>query len=212
MSTETGFDWSVLKGPMIVFTFSLALSAGLVAGTWYFKDTMQKKYNVEKQRFQTVSNQYLAVDQEEKQVKQFLPGFIQLYNEGLLGEERRLNWIETLRAAGDRIELLSLRYEIDSQSPYTPDYSINSGIYRMFSSPMKLTMDLLHMGDLDRLLHELNERAQGIYNVSSCRFTRKGGGSVDFKAEIAPNISAECELKWFNLKRSDGSIIMLTKS
>ena len=211
MKSEVKFDWSVLKGPMIVFSLSVVLSASLVGGTWYFRDTMQKKYSVEKRRFQTVSNQYLAVDQEEKQVKQFLPGFITLYNEGLLGEERRLNWIETLREVSDKIQLLSLRYEIGSQIPYTPDYSVNTGIYRMFSSPMKLNVDLLHVVDLERLFQDLNRQAQGIYNVSSCKLTRRGI-SVEFKPEVTPNISAECDLKWFNLKRSDGSAIMLTKS
>lgn len=211
MASEFRFDWSVLKGPMIVFTISLVLSAGLVGGTWYFRDSMQKQYYVEKKRFQTVSNQYLAVDQEEKQVKQYLPEFIRLYNEGLLGEERRLNWIETLRDTSDQLKLLSLRYEIDSQVPYTPDYSVNPGIYRIFSSPMKLNIDLLHMGDLDNLFRDLDRRAQGIYNVSSCKLTRKGE-SMEFEPEIKPNISAECELNWFNLKRSDGSVITLTES
>lgn len=211
MKPDEKIDWSVLKGPMIIFVLSLIISTGLVGGTWYFRDTMQKKYNVEKRRFQTVSNQYLAVDQEEKLVRQFLPGFISLYNEGLLGEERRLNWIETLRDASDEIKLISLRYEIGSQAPYTPDYSVNTGIYRMFSSPMKLNMDLLHVGDLERLLGDLNRRALGIYSVSSCKLTRKGS-SIEFKAEVAPNISAECDLKWFNLKRSDGSVIMITNS
>jgi hypothetical protein len=210
MNPENKVDWSVLQSAIIVFFISLIVSASLVAGTWYYEDNMKMKYNFDKKRFQTISNQYLAVKQEEKLVKQYYPEFISLYNKGIIGQERRLNWIETLRNSSENSKLISLRYEIDPQVQYTPDYTLNYGIYKLFNSAMKLNMDLLHTGDLKKLINDLNRNTQGTFNISSCKLKRTGGSR--FAMEIKPNIAAECKLHWFNIKRSDGSDITMSQS
>src|SRR5690554_5866304 len=96
-------DWSVLRVPIMVFVICLILSGSMIGGTWYFKDQMFRRYNVDKSRFQSVSNQYLAVDQEEQLIREYYPEFVKLYNNGVIGHERRLNWIETLRASEENI-------------------------------------------------------------------------------------------------------------
>lgn len=209
MNPENKIDWSVLRGAIIVFVISLTISASLIAGTWYYKENMEVKYNVNKKRFQTVSNQYLAVDQEEKLVRQYYPEFINLYNKGIIGQERRLNWIEILHNSSEHSKFISLRYEIDPQAQYTPDFTLNYGIYKLFNSSMKLNMDLLHMGDLRKLIDDLDRNAQGIFNISNCKLKRTGDGR--FELEIKPNIAAVCELHWLNIKRSDGSDITLSR-
>ena len=207
MAPDKNIDWRMLRGPLMILFISVVLSSSILAGTWYFRDEMEKKYNIDKKRFQTISNQYLAVDNEEKLIKQYFPNFIELYNHGLIGQERRLNWVETLRNSSQAIQLPSLRYQIESQIPYTPNYPINTGIYRLYTSPMKLNIDLLHMGDLERLFSELDRNAEGYYSVSTCKFGRKAIPGEPL--ELKPNISAECALQWINIKRSDGSAITL---
>ena len=59
-------DWSVMRGAIIVFLVSLLASGSLITGAWYYDKQSQAKYNTEKRKFQNISNQYLAVDQEEK--------------------------------------------------------------------------------------------------------------------------------------------------
>ena len=66
------------------------------------------------------------------------------------------------------------------------------------------------MGDLKKLFDDLDRNAQGVYNISNCRLTRTG--SSGFELAIKPNIAAECELHWLNIKRSDGSDITVSKS
>lgn len=210
MNPENKIDWSVLRGAIIVFVISLIISASLITATWYYEDYMNLKYNVNKKRFQTVSNQYLAVDQEEKLVRQYYPDFIKLYNNGVIGQERRLNWIEVLRNSSENSKLISLRYEIDPQTQYSPDFTLNYGIFKLFNSSMRLNLDLLHMGDLKNLFNDLDRSAQGIYNISNCRLKRTGGDQ--FELAIKPNIAAQCELHWLNIKRSDGSDIVMSKS
>jgi hypothetical protein len=201
-------DWSVLQGAIMVFVISILICVTLIGTTWYYNERMLLEHNRQKGQFQNISNQYLAIDQEEKLIRQYYPDFIKLHNKGIIGPERRLSWIETLRNVGENIKLPVLRYGIDSQSRFVPDYPVNTGPFLIYSSPMKLNIDLLHEGDLKKLLDTLNTEAPGIYNVSKCIFRRSGEISTD-KANKG-NISAECELRWLNIKRPNGSDIDLS--
>lgn len=202
------FDRAVLQGPIIVFVVSLLVSGSIIGATWYFNDKMQLKHNADKQQSQAISNQYLSVDQEELLVRQYYPQFIELYNNGIIGQERRLNWIETLRAAGESIKLPGLRYKIESQRQYTPGYPLDTGSFQVFASPMKLDLDLLHEGDLLKLLNALDRQAEGTYNLSSCKLQR--AAYINLADTGKGNITAECELMWFNIKKPDGSEIDLS--
>jgi len=208
MKAENKLDWSVLQGSVITFVVCIAISATLVGTRWYYKEKMHREYQMQKSRFQSISNQYLAVDQEEKLIRDFYPKFVELYNKGIIGQERRLTWIETLNNAEDRIKLPSITYDIASQTKYTPDYSLNTGNFQIYTSPMKLNMNLLHEGDLKKMLDTLSTNAPGIYNVSNCKLRPSGQIILDNASK--GNITAECELKWFNIKKSDGSEIKLS--
>jgi hypothetical protein len=208
MKAENKLDWSVLQGSAITFVVSIAISAALIGSTWYYKDKMHREYQMQKSRFQSISNQYLAVDQEEKLIRDYYPKFVELYNRGIIGQERRLTWIETLNNAEDQIKLPSITYDIASQNKYVPDYSLNIGNFQIYSSPMKLNMNLLHEGDLKKLLDALSTNAPGIYNVSNCKL--RPSGQIILDDAKKGNVTAECELKWFNIKKSDGSEIKLS--
>lgn len=205
---KANFDWSILKGSIFVFIICLIFSSSLISGTWYFKENMLKKYNANNRKFQSISKQYLAVDQEEQLIRQYYPKFVQLYNKGIVGQEHRLNWIETLRASGNFIKLPSLKYNISSQNSFSPDYPVNTGSFKIFSSSMILNLDLLHEGDLRKLIMALDQRAQGAYNLSQCTLRQKN--QIDLSNVTRGNISAECELRWFSIKKSDGSVINIS--
>ncbi len=203
-------DWPFLQAALITFAVSLAVSSSLIAGAWYYDRQMQAKYNSDKARFQAISNQYLAVDQEEQLVRQYYPGFIELYNKGVVGPERRLNWIETLRQAGEEIKLPALKYQISSQIKYEPDYKVNTGPFAIYGSTMSLHLSMLHEGDLLKLFEKLNMEADGIYNVTECSFKRSGTGEINTEKMETANIVSECDLKWFNIKKSNGSEINIS--
>jgi len=203
-------DWTVLQGAIITFVISIIISGGLIGITWYYQDKMQLEHNRQKARFQNISNQYLAVDQEERLIREFYPEFVELYNKGIIGQERRLSWIETLREAGEFMKLPALRYNIESQSRFIPDFPVNTGSFQIYSSPMKLNLELLHEGDLDRLLETLNSEAPGTYSISNCKLSRAGTGTVNLENVTRGNVNAECELRWLNIKKADGTEIKLS--
>ena len=190
-------DWSTMRGTVIGFAVCVVLAGAMLAASMYFKDKMAREYRDNHARFRAASQQYLAVDEEERIIDEFYPEFVRLYRAGLLGRERRLSWLETLREAGASIKMPELSYKLEAQREAAPDYDVVLGGYRLYASPMNLNLGLLHEGDLLRLFDALDRDAMGQYTVRECEFVMSGGDVV-LEAD-APNISAQCELDWLTV-------------
>ena len=192
-------DWAVLRGAIGVFSISLLIAGIFLSASYYFREEMETEYLSHHARFRDVSRKYLAIDEEERIIEQHYPAFVQLYESGILGQEHRLNWLESLRRAGDGIQLPQISYQINSQSIYEAEFPVRLGAFDIYVSEMDLTIGLLHEGDLMGLLDALNRDAEGLYSVSHCEAKRVNEGS-EFD-HTRPTIMAACRLNWFTIER-----------
>lgn len=199
-------DWSVLRGALIGFVACAAIAGGFAGGGRWLVQQKQLEFLRSNAQFQGISGKYLAVDEEEKQIKKYYPRFLELYHGGIIGHEERLNWIEVLRDAGERLRIPSLSYEIRSQAVHAPSFPLDLGRYQLFSSQMTLSLQSLHEGDLLRVLQLLDAKAQGLYSMQSCRMN-KVTQAVDTGSADTANVSIQCVLNWFTIKLSDGTDI-----
>ncbi len=202
------FDWPVVRFSFIIFMALLLVSSVLVTGSWMFKKDMLKEYTMNKSRFNSISQKYLTVDEDEEIIRQYYPEFIALYKQGFVGREHRLNWIETLRASSERVKLPGLTYNISPQEEYSPGFSINLGRFALYSSSMRLHLSMLHEGDLIRLIKDMNEHVEGIFTITECNLKRANRDLIERRG--ATNITADCELQWLNIRLADGTEIKLS--
>lgn len=202
---KDGIDWGILKGSIILFCICFAVCSALIGGSYYFNNNLSKQYKQNKNAFQSISRRYLDVDQEEKLLQDYYPQFVKLYNQGIIGREKRLNWIEALRYSGEKTKLPSLSYAIESQEVFTPEFNINYSGFTLYSSSMELNLGLLHEGDFFKLLNYLDQTADGIYTISECTF-RRNGNQIIFEKNNA-NVSASCLLHWITINLSGGKRI-----
>lgn len=200
-------DWSIIRGALISVILSLIISGSLVSVSYYFKDKMKRENNRNNAVFMNISQRYLAIDDEKEHIKNFYPEFIKLYHSGVIGREQRLNWIEVLSDTGSDIKLPSLSYTINSQTKYTPAYSINLGRFQLYTSEMSLKLGLLHAGDLFNLLDGMNEKANGFFSVNDCKFS--SSGSIVLDQPGVSNITVDCNINWYTIKLADGSEIQV---
>lgn len=200
------FDWAVLRRAMGTFGVCLLVSGLLLAASFYFRDEMRSVYRDHQARFQTVSRKYLMVDEEERMIERHYPTFVELYENGILGQEHRLNWLETLRIAGERVKLPELVYQIDSQEPLTPEFDVATGAYQIFRTNMDLRLGLLHEYDLINLFKLMDHEAEGLYSVRSCDI-RKTREEI-LVNKTATNLRAECKLGWYTIDLRGGKLVM----
>jgi hypothetical protein len=207
MEEKNKIDWDILKGPLILFCLCLIIAGVLTSGSYYFNSNLNKEYKKNKSLFQSISRRYLDVDQEEKLLRDYYPKFVKLYRQGIIGREKRLNWIEALRQAGEKIKLPSLNYSINSQEEHIPEYSINYSGYSLYRSSMELNLGLLHEGDLFKLIDYINRTADGIYTISECSFSMNGT-EIQFDKNAA-NVSVSCLLNWITIDLAGGQEIKI---
>lgn len=194
-------DWAVLRNALILMGISLVISVGLLGSSFHFWENMDRMYKLERSALFGVRAQFQNIDEEEKIIEQYLPLYRDLQSKGIVGQERRLDWIDTLRQASQQVELPTLRYVIDSQSIYQPEFLVPDGSFQIYSSDMRLDLGLLHEGDLGTLFAELDANATGLFTVFECDLSRNHRQREFVKRADATNLNAKCGLRWLTIKQ-----------
>ena len=200
-------EWPIVRGALGLLGGCLLVSALLFASSFHFRDQMALLLQKHELRFKDISRNYLTLKEKNQILKEDYPRFVGFYNQGIIGPEQRLNWVETLRHAAAMIKIPALRYKVGSRQAYTPEFNLSTAPYQIYTSTMKLNLGMLHENDLVRLLGKLDKNAYGLYSVKECALKR-----IARRLEQGPqgqNVSAECTLLWFTLNLSSGNEIVL---
>jgi hypothetical protein len=192
-------DWSVLRGSLVFAVLALAVSTVLIGGGQWFHDQMRGKFEKEQKRFQSNSRRYLAVDEEERLISSNLPTYRALEQAGVVGDEQRLAWVETLREVSASLKLPAMRYEIMPQKEYQAPVAVSTGNLKVYGSPMKVHLGLLHEDDLFRFLDVLTSRSLGRFSVDRCALRR--AAPVLQTDPGKANLEAECDLLWLTIRQ-----------
>jgi hypothetical protein len=191
-------DWRKLRYPIIGLGAALILVGLLVS----FADQYRAKNETALQTQQNMLNQarqkYQSSGLEKETIIQYLPKYNELLASGFIGEERRIEWIETLRQIHAQHKLFSIDYSIGLQESYKPSFLPNLGNFRLNRSVMSLKLDMLHEGDLLALLDGLHEQTTP-FIVRDCEIKRPIGAVVNTK-NITSNMQANCEIDWLTLR------------
>lgn len=133
----------------------------------------------------------MRIAEEEKEVKEKLAVYQRLKDLGILGEERRLEWADTMARIRTERELPDLRYRVERQRPLStvPGKPANVDF---FASTMRVDLALLHEGDLLHFLSDLRESGNAYYSVLRCSLARTG--QTASVIGLAPRLRTECEI------------------
>lgn len=191
-------DWRKLRNPILGLGAALILIGLLIS----FADQYRQKNALALQSQQNLLNQarqkYQSSGLEKETITQYLPIYNDLLASGFIGEERRIEWIENLRQIHAQHKLFSIDYSIGLQENYKPNFLLNLGNFKLNRSVMKLSLDMLHEGDLLALLDGLQEQTAP-FIVRDCEITRPIGAVMNTKT-ISANLKAVCEIDWLTLR------------
>jgi hypothetical protein len=191
-------DWRKLRYPIVGLGAALVLVGLLVS----FADQYRTKNELALQTQQNLLNQarqkFQSSGLEKETIMQFLPEYNDLLAKGFIGEERRIEWIETLRQIHAQHKLFSIDYSIGLQENYTPSFLPNLGSFVLHRSVMNVKLDMLHEGDILALIDGLHEQTTP-FIVRDCEISRPVGALVNAK-DVAANMQANCEIDWLTLR------------
>jgi hypothetical protein len=132
------------------------------------------------------------IAEEEREVKEKLDIYARLKQLNVIGEERRLEWADTITRIRAQRELLDVRYRVEKQRLLTSAAGKPANV-DFFASAMKVDLALLHEEDLLRFLGDLRASGNAYYSVKRCVLSRTGQ-AVSGAAVMTPRLQAQCEI------------------
>jgi hypothetical protein len=191
-------DWRKLRLPIIGLGIALILVGLLVSFADQYRQQNETALQTQQNLLGQARQKFQSSGLEKDTIIQYLPAYNNLLANGFIGEERRIEWIETLRQAHEKHKLFSIDYSIGLQESYQPSFMPNLGNFKLQRSTMKINLDMLHEGDLLNLLNGL-ENQTSPYIVRDCEINRPIGAVMNSK-DVAANLKAACEIDWLTLR------------
>jgi hypothetical protein len=136
-------------------------------------------------------------NEEEREIEASLKQYQELAARGVIGQENRLDWIDTVTAIKNELHLFDITYSIEPQKALDyPGFGPGSGVTFM-ASRVKMTLKLLHEGDLLNFIDELAKRGKPYLSVRSCDVRREDRGRG---TTLAPRLQANCIFDLITIK------------
>jgi hypothetical protein len=118
----------------------------------------------------------------------------QMRQRGVVGEQSRLDWIESIARIKNDRKLFEIRYNFDAQRPLDYPGLVATSAADFVVSRLKLDMLLLHEGDLMNFLADLQAGIKAHVSVRNCTVTRIERGAASGATTLQPRLRAECQV------------------
>lgn len=198
---EPQIDWRTLWVPAALAAMALLLLLGTAWAASVWLEGKERDYQRARGELSRAASQYRSASDDKAVYEEYAARFRELEQNGMIGEEHRLSWIETLQTINQELKLPVLRYEISPQSDAALDgAAFDTGRFSLRRSDMTVTFGALHEGDILRLLNRLAGGAAGLMETESCSMKHsRGNGTITHDAGSA-NLDVSCRLHWYTLQ------------
>ena len=191
-------DWVSLRWPLVTFVIAVLVSAAFSFVGTHFEESGRQQYDQAVSSLSSTHRQYRELVNDLDLLEQYRTLYTDYKSSGLVGKERRLSWIESLEATNGVLRLPTLTYNLLPQEDFQrPGFKVRQGV-EINSSPMDLTMGLLHEEDLFALLEGLRLSIRNLFTVDSCTMNRESGveRSLDTRRT---NLQGRCTIRWVTI-------------
>lgn len=191
-------DWFYLKRPIIVFFVMLLISLALAVAGHQYEQAQKEKYQQALSTLTSTHRLYRNIVNDIDLLEQYRKIYGGYKSSGLVGKERRLSWVESLESTNEVLRLPTLTYNLQPQEKFErPGLTIQRDV-SVLSSPMELSIGLLHEEDLFALLEGLRLSIRNLFTVDSCSITRRSAIDKSLRTKSS-NLTTQCKLRWVTI-------------
>lgn len=196
-------DFGRIKGTIILLLIVCAGGAGGVYWTFQQLHTQQAATKAAESKVAEARRRVSRVQLEKEDLSVHYPHYLALVKRGLVGQDQRLDWIETVENLGRKHGLFSLHYTLGGQRPFQAPAAadVREG-FNALESPLELDVTVLHEEQLAGFLADLRGQIQGLVVPDRCTVERIG--SVR-DLRFGPQLKATCSLRLVNLLEKKGA-------
>lgn len=197
----TAQDLTRLRWNLILVGFLIACGAGAVAASLHAEHQAERDFVQAQAQEREARSRLERASEEEAEIRQKIGRYREMLARGHIGQEHRLDWIETIAQIKSRRRLMELDFELSPQhlveATLLPG-GAGAGSHEFFASTMKLRMQLLHEDDLLGFLGDLVGNVQAIVHVRSCHVERLPKTGTEHG--VGAQLKADCVIDWITLR------------
>lgn len=142
--------------------------------------------------YREAHGRYINAQRDEDLLRDVVARFDALRARGVAGEERRLEWIERVRAARERAGMAELDFELRPRRPLLA--SPRDGALQLTASTMSLRSELRHEGHLLEFLDAVLTESSALPRVRRCSVERQHGPAG------SDPLGVSCEIDWITVR------------
>jgi len=184
-------DLKRLRVPLSAAIILLVLGGSSLVASGYYLDEARTAQNATRLTRVAAQERVLRVAEEEREIRDDLVYYEQMRQRGVVGEQSRLDWIESIARIKNDRKLFEIRYNFDAQRPLDYPGLVPTSAADFVVSRLKLDMLLLHEGDLLNFLADLQAGIKAQVSVRNCTVTRIERGAPG-ATTLQPRLRAEC--------------------
>ena len=195
---KNNVDWFYLRKPLIIFFAGLVIATLLIVAGMQYENAQQNKYEQSISTLRTTHQLYSNIINDIDLLEQYRSQYADYKASGLVGIERRLSWVESLKSTNEVLQLPTINYNLLPQEEFKrPGFTVKRGV-DIKGSIMDLRMGLLHEEDLFTLIEGLRLSIKNIFTVESCSINRVSLVSSSLDTKKA-NLNSSCRLRWVTI-------------
>ena len=191
-------DWFYLRRPLIILAVAAIISSAVAVLGHEYEKAQREQYQVAMSTLRTTHQLYSNIINDIDLLDQYRNLYSEYKSSGLVGEERRLSWIESLGSTNEVLRLPTLTYNLNPQEAFArPNLKVQRDVL-VKSSPMDLSIGMLHEEDLFALLEGLRLSIQNLFTVDQCSIVRQGPVQRSLETKNA-NLRSQCTIRWVTI-------------
>lgn len=196
-----GIEFKQIRSAIMLFIISIIVSAAVVIFMNQHHTEVDQETSRLKGEKSILMQEKMEYSEHLRIYREYARDYAQLQSLGAFDLDARLNWMEEIEHAVQTLAIPMTNYEIGvrerSEKPAN-----NSSPLGLYQTRIKITFELLHEGDLLKVLDYLSSANLGLHEVDECEITREENSSEN---EVKKQLNAECTLTSYSFVFDDTS-------
>ena len=199
--TSNASDLGRMKWAIAILLILSACGGAAVWATLQMQKSGEKAFREAGAERADIRAKLARARDEQAELTDKIKRFQAIKDQGYIGPEQRLDWVEAIARIKAARRIYRLDYDFAPQR--LADASVlpggaAAGGFDVMASQMRMQVQFLHEGELLALIDDLRKSVRALIQLRSCRIERAPAGTGD-RNNPAP-LKAECTMEWITLR------------
>jgi hypothetical protein len=193
-------DFQLMRWSFAAICVAILFASLILYVSGNYVNATYKEQRTAQNKLSDARNRLSMARQDQENISVYAQEYYALENNKIIGDEHRLDWIDSFEKLRNQNLVINFSYNIAPQKNYVAQPAIDSGNFAVHYSETKLRLDLLHEGQLLNFLEALRSQTNGWFQLDECTMNRADLNSEETGMSTEPHINADCSGGWITLK------------